>query len=146
MKARTLYWRTSLGRFGEPENGSANLIRSELGERLYFANLVRAVRRTATKLCSGSKTLRSTCSGNYLSGPANLASDWLKLESSPAEEEETRTAKHGGVDILSLRRKSCEEAALSGGPGRKGNIGLYVHRKSLRLIKDGEVAGQEFYI
>ena len=25
----------------------------------------------------------------------NLASDWLKPESSPIEEEETRTAKHG---------------------------------------------------
>ena len=29
-----------------------------------FANTVQGIRRTATKLCSGSKTLRSTCSGN----------------------------------------------------------------------------------
>ena len=46
-----------------------------------FANLVQGIRRTATKLCSGSKKLRSTCSGNsYSLSSANLASDWLRAK------------------------------------------------------------------
>ena len=61
----------------------------------YFANLVGAVWQTAMKLCLGSKMLRSTCSGNCSSSLTNLASDWLKPDSSPMEEEKTGTATHG---------------------------------------------------
>ena len=61
----------------------------------YFANLVDTVRRTVTKLCLGSNTLRLTCSRNYSSRLTNLASDWLKSDSSPMEEEKTGTATHG---------------------------------------------------
>ena len=39
--------------------------------------------------------LCSTCSGNYSLSLMNLASDWLKSESSPIEEVKTRTATYG---------------------------------------------------
>ena len=45
----------------------------------------------SSKLYSGSKKLRSTCSGNnYSPYSTNLASDWLRTESSPVDEEERR--------------------------------------------------------
>ena len=69
----------------------------------HFANLVQAVQPTATKLCLGSKMLRMTCSGNYSSTSMNLASDWLKPESSPMEEEKTEKQHMAdGVNVFSL--------------------------------------------
>ena len=86
---------------------------SFLIERTFTStNLVQAVRRTATKLCSESKTLYSTCSGNCSSSSTNLASDWLKPESSPMEEDENwdrnlwltarmfSAARFGGIGLI----------------------------------------------
>ena len=69
-----------------------------------FANIVRVIRPTVTKLYSGSKKLRSSCSGN-------LASDWLRAESSPVDEEERKK------EDLSRRKLSCNRsfARLSAG-------------------------------
>ena len=63
----------------------------------YFVNHVRAVwiQWIAMKLCSGSKTLCSTCCWNYSLCLMNLGFDWLKPESSPMEEEKNGTATHG---------------------------------------------------
>ena len=69
-----------------------------------FANIVGSIVRTATKLYSGSKKLRSTCSGNIrpvrrtlsLIGweqRALLWSDWLRAESSSVDEEEKKKEK-----------------------------------------------------
>ena len=61
-----------------------------------------------TKLYSGSEMLYSTCSGNYLSSLVNLASDWLKRESSPMEVEKMGQQHMGdGVNVFSplLQRK-----------------------------------------
>ena len=47
---------------------------------LYLANLLWEVWRNTTKLCSGSKTLHSTCSGNYSPSSVNLASEWVRAK------------------------------------------------------------------
>ena len=77
--------RTSAGFSHEPSSGcSANLRKIRRTQFVlnwansYFTNLLRGFRRTATKLYSGSKTLRSTCSGNCSPSSWNLASHWLR--------------------------------------------------------------------
>ena len=64
---------------------SVNLVGSYLG-KLFFTNLVRSIRRTATKLYSGSKMLCSTCSGNIRRTLPPIG--WE--QSSPVDEEEIK--------------------------------------------------------
>ena len=47
-----------------------------------FANLVRGIRRTATKLCLGSKKFSLSMFWEYSPSSANLASDWLRAKRS----------------------------------------------------------------
>ena len=59
-------------------------------------NLVGSIRRTATKLYSGSKKLRSTCSGNIR--PVRRTLPLIDSEqSSPVDEEEIKIKMDGGV-------------------------------------------------
>ena len=61
-----------------------------------FANLVGSIRRTPTKLYSGSKKLRSTCSGNIR--PTGRSLPLIGREqSSPVDEEEIKIKMDDGV-------------------------------------------------
>ena len=56
-----------------------------------FANIVGGNRLTATKIYSGSKNLRSiNMFWEYSPYSTNLASDWLRAETSPVDEEERK--------------------------------------------------------
>ena len=73
--------------FIEPKKGSANFC---------FANRVRGVRRTATKLCSVSRKLRLTCSGNIRPVWRTL----FLIESCPVDEEERKRKMDDDVHTL----------------------------------------------
>ena len=107
-----------------------------------FANRVLAARRTAVKLYLGSKTLRSTYSGNYPSSSTNLLSDWLKLQTSPAEQEKNRTAKyHDGMNVFFLASEEngliCElvgRTVLSVGPSRGRQLNKGARRTAVASV------------
>ena len=85
--------------------------------KFYFANLVRAVRRTTTTLFLRSKTLRSTCSGNHSSSKSNLASDWLKHDSFHADENFQLGQRNmdDGVNVFSRFGGNCLICGLAEG-------------------------------
>ena len=90
----------------EPSSGfSANVKKVE--HRWFLAKLVRDIRRSA-KLCLGSIKDLLNMFWEYSPSSANLASDWLRAESSPVDEEEIKIKLDDGVDVsrcgLAVRR------------------------------------------
>ena len=71
---------------------SANIVGSS--PNVCFVNIAGGLHRTVTKIYSGSKKICSTCS-EYLPYLMNLASDWLRAESSPVDEKEKKKMDDG---------------------------------------------------
>ena len=89
--------RKQLGVFGEY---SWFLIGRTFASRII---IVRSIRRTATKLYSGSKKLRLNMFWEYSPYSTNIASEWLRAERSPADEEERKVTMSVDTSLASER-------------------------------------------
>ena len=82
---------------GSSTAGSGGGGREAWFQAFCFANIVRGIRQTATKLAIfGVQKASLSMFWEYSPSSANIASDWLRAESSPADEEEIKM--YDGVD------------------------------------------------